>query len=239
MLDLYRFLATLHYDIKDLKISPPGGWPQITPESCIHFKSDYAIKVLQHLPYYNSSEFFHVNAHLLDWSTLPTSDFHFFHQDTDENEWESIESEVPSGWILPIAVYVRPDGSAFFMNVVDGEMIEELRGYGPQSPCPIDMWIDEVKEAYTKLHFIPHPNRVTIECAKVDDLPDGADRITEEQIIANTEDWPSKLDIHYLRQVYRDYGWPKNFQREAAFAKVANLLETLRTHGIHRYWCAK
>ncbi|KAF5688730.1 hypothetical protein FCIRC_1740 [Fusarium circinatum] len=53
--DFYSFLTTLHYDQSDLKIPPPTGWPYITPESCGHYKSDYAIQVLRHLPYFDST----------------------------------------------------------------------------------------------------------------------------------------------------------------------------------------
>lgn len=104
MLDLCKFPATLHYNLVHLKIPPPEGWPQITPESCTHFKGDYAIQVLRHLPYFDSSDYFHVHSLLIDYKTLSRSWHEFYHQDKEDQEWWSIESEVPAGWILPIAI---------------------------------------------------------------------------------------------------------------------------------------
>ncbi|KAK2677783.1 hypothetical protein RAB80_006523 [Fusarium oxysporum f. sp. vasinfectum] len=48
-IDFYTFLTTLKYDKSHLKIPPPTGWPELTPESCAYFKSDYAIEVIRHL----------------------------------------------------------------------------------------------------------------------------------------------------------------------------------------------
>lgn len=55
LLSFYRFLTALHYDITDLKVPPPEGWPGFTPGECAHFRSDDAIQVLRHLPYLNIS----------------------------------------------------------------------------------------------------------------------------------------------------------------------------------------
>jgi hypothetical protein len=42
-LEIYTILATLHYDAADLKVPPPEGWPELMPEHCAGFKSDFAI----------------------------------------------------------------------------------------------------------------------------------------------------------------------------------------------------
>ncbi|CZR38283.1 uncharacterized protein FPRO_06526 [Fusarium proliferatum ET1] len=70
------FLTTLHYDKSYLKIPPPTGWPELTPESCAHFKSDYAIQAIRHLPYFDSTyiEYVHYKSKLFDLTVFTLDD---------------------------------------------------------------------------------------------------------------------------------------------------------------------
>ncbi|RKL51052.1 hypothetical protein BFJ72_g505 [Fusarium proliferatum] len=82
----YTFLTTLHYDKSYLEIPPPTGWPELTPESCAHFKSDYAIQAIRHLPYFDSTciEYVHYKSKLLDLIAFTLDDFEKhknYHQD--------------------------------------------------------------------------------------------------------------------------------------------------------------
>nr|CEG02874.1 unnamed protein product [Fusarium pseudograminearum CS3487] len=75
--DFYSFMATLNYDKSELKIPPPTGWPEITSESCGGTKSDYAIEVLRHLPYFNSKgkSRIHYKSKLCDLTAWSPDDF--------------------------------------------------------------------------------------------------------------------------------------------------------------------
>lgn len=55
LLDFYRFLITLHYKPEDLKVPPPDGWPELTPERCQHFRGDFALQVIRYLPYFTTT----------------------------------------------------------------------------------------------------------------------------------------------------------------------------------------
>jgi hypothetical protein len=65
-LDFYIFLTTLHYDAADLKIPPPEGWPNLTPEHLASYKSSFAIEVLRRLPYFDSEATIHYKSDLID-----------------------------------------------------------------------------------------------------------------------------------------------------------------------------
>jgi len=69
-LDFYKFLATLHYDLADLRIPPSGGWPDLPPDNLTGHKSEFAIKVLRHLPYFHSRASFHYKSRLMDFTSL-------------------------------------------------------------------------------------------------------------------------------------------------------------------------
>lgn len=125
-LDFYKFLTTLHYDPSDLKVPPAGGWQGFTPEARQHFRNDYAIEVLRHLPYLNSSAEFHFNTKLLDYTTFATDQFTARHQDQDEEEWWSTNDIVDAEWMLPLAEGYASHGHDFTLNVMDGEVVELL-----------------------------------------------------------------------------------------------------------------
>lgn len=71
------FLTTLPYDLADLKVPPPEGWPELTPEYCANLKSGFAIEVLRHLPYFDSKSkaAIHYKSGLIDYSSLNREDF--------------------------------------------------------------------------------------------------------------------------------------------------------------------
>lgn len=48
----YEFLVGLHLPPSALKIPPPGGWPDLTPEYLAFLKkNDTVVDLMQHLPY--------------------------------------------------------------------------------------------------------------------------------------------------------------------------------------------
>lgn len=74
-------------------IPPLTGWPELTPVSCAHFQSDYAIQVIRQLTYFDSTciEHVHYKSKLLDLTAFNLDDFEKhknYHQD-----WEFWSSE--------------------------------------------------------------------------------------------------------------------------------------------------
>jgi len=75
-LDFYSFMTTLNYHKSDLKIPPPTGWPEITSESCGHLKSDLAVEVMRHLPYFKpTTSQIHYRSKVLDYTIWTPNDF--------------------------------------------------------------------------------------------------------------------------------------------------------------------
>lgn len=79
LVDFYRFLTTLQYDVADLKMPPPEGWRGFTPEA--------SIQVLRHLPYLNSAGSLQYKCKLLDYTTFKYEHFSSRHQDKDHEDW--------------------------------------------------------------------------------------------------------------------------------------------------------
>lgn len=113
--------------------------------------------------------------------------------------------------MLPLAAGDGNGWSVFFPNTVDGEINEIILSSSTPGPIPLKMWIDEMQNAYNCLHLIPCPGRVTMDCRDVSERKEQDVRITEDQFREQTEDWPTELDVQYVRQVYRDCGWPHAF----------------------------
>lgn len=197
------------------------------------FKS-YAIYHI--LTYLNSSASFHYKCKLLDYTTFEYKNFGSRHQDKDREEWWSTESRVPASWMVPLAAGRGNGGSEFFLNIVDGEINEIILSSSTPGPIPLKIWIDEMQDAYSRLHLIPCPGRVTMDCRDVPERDERDGRITEDQFREQTEDWPTELDVQYVRQVYRDHGWPHAFRRDDATAYLRELLVSIEDENDDRYW---
>ena len=72
----------------------------------------------------------------------------------------------------------------------------------------------------------------SIEAQKVEER---SDRISEEEVHAQTEmGWGTDLDIQYIRQIYRDHGWPNAFRKDEIGEVCEKLSEALDLRG--RTW---
>jgi len=74
------------------------------------------------------------------------------------------------------------------------------------------------------LKLIPGGSRITIEAEKVPER-EGKERITLDEVNSQTQKWRTDLDVQYVRQIYRDHGWPQSFNQAAASRAIDNWLE--------------
>lgn len=84
-------------------------------------------------------------------------------------------------------------------------------------------FFDKLKEAYRALQLIPCPGRIPIDADRVGEA-DECLRITQGEVLAQERDWGTDLDIQYIRQLYRQYGWPNNFQKNIATKALNDLM---------------
>ncbi|KAK2831947.1 hypothetical protein FQN49_007007 [Arthroderma sp. PD_2] len=224
-LDFYTFLTTLHYNAANLKIAPPEGWPNITPEFCGGLKSDFAVDVLRHLPYLMNDDFgaqFHYKSELIDYTTYSPEEFHeaddwvqelgCFYSEHEENE----DGIVDSIHIIWIATGRESFGRQFFLDVKHGTITEYMLRADMLDPVDVRTFFDRLKEDYQTLRLIPCLGRITIESDRVEER---SSDISKEEVLAQTED-QSDSDIQYIRQIYRQHGWPDAFQAAEAMNAV-------------------
>lgn len=226
-IDFYTFLATLHYDKSYLTIPPPTGWPELTPESCAHFKSDSAVPVIRHLPYFDSTciEYIHYKSKLLDLTAFTQKYFEKhrnYHQDWEF--WSSEGELMDPGDVVYIAVGHESFSHELWLNVRDCEIFEDFHGGDMLDAVPVEQFLDRFKEQYETLKLIPGRCRITIEGEKV---PEHGRGITEEEVTEQTEEWGTDLDVQYVRQIYREHGWPGSFDMETASEAIDKWLEPL------------
>ncbi|XEV04837.1 hypothetical protein FSHL1_010124 [Fusarium sambucinum] len=223
-IDFYTFMATLNYDISDLKIPPRTGWPDISSESCGGTKSDYAVEVIRHLPYFDSKGPCHIHykSKLWDLTTWTPDKFKQHREDNDWLEFWSSEDEQDHSDVICIAEGYESYGRDLWLLVKDGEIVENMVRADILSSVPVEEYFATLKEQYETLQLIPGKGRVTIEA---DDILEHNERVSEEDVNGQTEEWGTDLDVQYLRQIYRDHGWPYSFDSEAAFKTVDNWLE--------------
>ncbi|KLP07041.1 uncharacterized protein FFB20_04654 [Fusarium fujikuroi] len=169
-IDFYTFLTTLHYHKSYLKISLPTGWSELTPESCAHFKSDYAIQVIRHLPYFDSTciEYVHYKSKLLDLTAFTQKDFEKhrnYHQDWEF--WSSERELMDHGDVLCIAVGHESFRRELWLDVKDCEIFGDFHAGDMLDAVPVEDFFDNLKEQYQSLKLIPGKRRITIEAEKV------------------------------------------------------------------------
>jgi len=225
-LDFYTFLTTLHYDAADLKIPPPDGWPGLTLESCAGWKTDYAIEVLRRLPYFKRRAAIHYKSELIDYTSLGPERF----TEPDYREaglefWSHRgEEDVDPIHVFCIAEGRESFGRQLFLDVKHGEITEDMIRAQQLDPDDVGSYFEKLKEGYQSLQLIPCVGRVTIEADSVDER---ANLISEEEFRAQTEEWGTDLDIQYLRQLYRQHGWPDAFRHEDAKKAVDELVHSI------------
>lgn len=221
--DFYQFLTTLHYDPAELQHPPTGGWPGLTTRAFGNWKDKTVVEVLRRLPYFHSKAAIHYKSKLLDYAT---ADLEMIKSDCTDRE-EDIEFWSTKGkrhrkYIVYLAFGHESGGRELLLNVRDGEIIEDVLETDTLSPCDVRRYLNKLKLAYRSLKLVPCVGRITIEAEKV---PETVRKITEEEVLAQSANWGTDLDVQYVRQLYREHGWPETFRREDAKAAVDRLME--------------
>lgn len=234
VLDFYSFLTTLHYDPADLDTPPPEGWPNLTREHCGGLKSDKAIEVLRRLPYFKSTHEanVHYKSALIDYTSIESDYFESDEWKLEDEEYWSNEGEADPEDLFLIAEGHESGGRNLILNVEEGEIIEDMINYSIVGSYDIRSYFDGLKDAYRTLKLIPCVGRVTIEAWKVGER-DGM--ISEEEYHAQetTRSWGTDLDVQFIRQIYRQHGWPHAFRKDDARNAVDDLMASLETAGRH------
>ncbi|KAH7109175.1 hypothetical protein B0J13DRAFT_591287 [Dactylonectria estremocensis] len=115
------------------------------------------------------------------------------------------------------------------LNVIDSEITECMIRADQLDAVDVKSYFNTLKKAYRSLKLIPCPGRITIEAWNIEDQ---AGEITEEQICAQTDNWKTDLYIQYLRQIYRQLGWPDAFRKDEATEVVNKLMDSIiEQHG--------
>jgi len=214
----YTFLTTLHYNPGELMAPPSRGWPNLAPGSDLDAKSDLALEVIRRLPYLDSSADVHYKSRLVNYSTVDRS--YFVGKRLFDGE-EVLDEDVPDH-VFVFALGHESGGRSLFLDVNTGEVIEEMIRMERKPARDAKAYFADLEEAYRSLKLIPFLGMDSIEAWEVDERETP---ITEEELLAQTDDWETDLDIQYLRQVYRACGWPSAFRKDEAFDEAERLME--------------
>ncbi|KAK2599167.1 hypothetical protein QQS21_005357 [Conoideocrella luteorostrata] len=226
--DFYSFLTTLHYDPAKLKLPPPDGWPHMTDKYCAGFKSDFVIDVMRHLPYFqrdSESAAIHYKSWLVDYSAWSTKAFKKGDQAVDEMAFVDKDGDpVDAQDVFYFAEGRETYGRYMWLIPRDGTVVEELVRSNDEDMGDIKSYFEDLKGKYQSLRLIPCVGRITIEAEEVEEHEE---EITKEEVYAQAEEWGTDLDIQFVRQLYRQFGWPMSFDKDAARGAVDELFEEM------------
>lgn len=228
--DFYEFLATLHYDPADLKLPPPQGWDAaIFPKSLVDSKSEDVVELMKHLPYFKENQkstHIHYKSKLIDYTD---SEGHghaeMYDEFLDEDFCRWLEEDHGETnyrrHLLVISGGYESGGRTFILDVRRGEIIEDIVRCTTCGPVDVKEFFDDLKNKFQSLELIPCPGRETQSAAAE---PAKAAAIFEEEVRAQTEEWGTDLDLQFVRQVYRQYGWPHDFRRTEAVGFIEEFM---------------
>ncbi|UPK91362.1 hypothetical protein LCI18_002297 [Fusarium solani-melongenae] len=230
-LNFYNFLKTIHFRDVNLKMPPPGGWPNI-PESTASPKSDRVYEVIRHLPYFDDAPqaLLHYKSRLLDYTRMSLHDveeeFDVMGDLLEGSHWSARrDMEIDISNTFPFSHGWETGGKAMYFNVWDGEVSEENLRLDGGDPVDLRTYFDQFRGHFESLRLIPCYNRTIID----DIVPEHTGVITEEQFLSQKEEeWGTDLDVQYIRQLYRGFGWPHAFRQDEAIQVVNQLMDKIK-----------
>lgn len=229
--DFYKFLATLHYDPADLRLPPPEGWNlDILPKAIIENKSEDVVELMRRLPYFKENEkstHVHYKSKLIAFpdveqhSTLAMYEDHL--EDVHDEFNCSEGSLVDHKHLLLFAGGYESGGHTFILDVLHGEITTDIICCETCEPAGVEEFFDSLSDDFEELRLIPCPGRETKIAHRV---PERSEEISEEEVRAQTEKWypGTDLDWQFVRQVYRQHGWPNDFRRQEAVRYIEEFM---------------
>jgi len=220
----YQFLTKLHFDPAFLRLPPPDGWPELSREITGNWKDDFALEVLRHLPYFDRGGYVPVDYHsrLVDYSSFDPG----FFQETDWNE-EYMDFERFGSLFQPRMSFIIAEGresygQQWIFDAEHGTIYAEQIRADSDGPFDVGDFFASIMQKYRNLHLISSGRRSTIDASRV---PERTDRITEQEVLAQKDEFfETELDVQFLRQVCRDYGWPDVFRRVECRAYIDDFM---------------
>lgn len=172
----------------------------------------------------------HFNSRLLDYTQMSLEDV--------EGQF-SVMGDVLEGWhyslrrdmeidasnTFPFSLGYGAGGKVMYLNVWDGEVSEANLLTDMGEPVEIRSYFGKLREYFESLRLIPCYNRIVI---KAENVPEHTGVISEGQVVAQPEEWGTELDIQYIRQLYRGFGWPSAFRKDATIQAVDQLMEKVK-----------
>jgi hypothetical protein len=247
--NFYTFLTKLHIPESALKHPPPGGWPNITPETTKKFnKSPLVVDLLKHLPYIDRKHAGEMITHVqykcdvVDWSVYTTEDFNR----EGASNYRTAEAGIRH-WISEIEEKQKRQGDI-------GEI--ETKDNGNDSGDESDGWGEDWENFDPGLdpEVTDQPNLIGIaqgyeSCGRDFTLDVFKGVMYEDQIRCDflggwdVEEFFQELqrkfedlelvpirgemleddyeEVNEYREIYRSHGWPgANFKKEEALAAV-------------------
>ncbi|RYP75806.1 hypothetical protein DL770_007323 [Monosporascus sp. CRB-9-2] len=229
--DFYTVVTNLHIPRSTLKHPPPGGWPNITPESCAGFgKSDFVVDLLKHLPYISDGEprslvtQVHYKCNVLDYSVVSPEEFSSDRLKLGELVAYSDEDPATADTVV-LAEGYESGGFYILLNTATGEVIEEMIQYNRTYEDDAMTYFATLVEDYRTLRLIPVPGFNTIDLmADVSDVP--AAELPDPRAQDPDKGLRTETNVRWLRHIYRKHGWPgADYRKEEALKAVADYME--------------
>jgi len=236
--DFYQFLAKLQFNPDDLKFPPTEGWPSLAPAHVGTWKEDFALEVMRHLPYFyrGGNTQADYKQRFKDYSVWSPDHF-------AEPEWweQHMDYEHDGSPFHPRMAFIvaqghESGGQQWVLDAEHGEMWVESMRCDTQGPFDLREFFETFKDKTRRLQIFSLRGQEVIDVSEVIDaaeVEERAERISEAEVMAqNVEELRdfervfgnTPLDLQYLRQIYRDHGWPDAFRRTECEAYVRDFM---------------
>lgn len=231
LLNFYKFLTTLYIDPKDLHVPPEEGWPDFPEDGFEGFHTPLVREYLRHIPYitgeYQASQMsFFYDYRGIGGDQLSAGGY--THQTMKDyranpkvkNPFHWVDTEEYWDWNTMICLSYSNGSTGTRWHTLD-----VLRGYIYECRVRIDyrcMDIDEFlaewRNELDSLINIPMPYPYGNMFNGFEES-EGKMHVTLEEALSDAH-WEGEVSMQYVRQIYRNHGWPSQFRCHEAFAKA-------------------
>jgi hypothetical protein len=226
--DFYVFCTKFYLPLSTLKFPPPGGWPNITPETTKDCgKAAIVIDVLKHLPYIDSDHgeessglvhWIHYKSTVVNYSAYTPYQFsREFVEDSEESMQEHAE-EINEGidndpedddyislsTIILFSQGHESGGRTLFLDVQRGFIYEDMERCSFLGGTTIEDFFANLKQKFEDLSLVP----------ALGDMYEPEHGMDE--------------DAFPILDIWEEYGWPgEGYKREEAIERVREFCENM------------
>lgn len=216
--DYYSFLTSFYIDESALRRPPKHGWPDVERGSS-RPAGDFVLDIVRHLPYithYQHGD----NMNNLEYKCEPM-DYSSVYYSWRDDYLDHVLGDKSAAWerFIQLTHGYESGGHSWYFDTVTCDLIVDIVRIDTVNEGDIEGHFEELKGKYRDLTYVPVPGDEHGEIEEEE--PNECSRLESVDLLARGEYYGTGLDIKWVRQLYRKFGWPgPNYRKKEALQAI-------------------